>query len=617
VRLLTLSLLLLWPVLSWAGKACVSAASGNWDSPSSWKNCGGTHPGDGDIVTLTNKSTITIPAGVTVTVGDSPSDDNGVPAVQCLSPTGSGVLIVNGTLIWRGPVRQCASWVFGPGSTVTHDSSRAAKSASYSWQTTNGNASILQINGTATSRVTMNKATGSANSGGFGNGRSDGGQVRGTYFDVFDWGQFYPSLHSAGATFDISHCTLTRTGPLNVYELNPAATWSIDTCAIADPPNPSSYTIDFCQWGNCGALSSGKRNFSNNWMNSGQIKLSGGVGVDIGLTFRNNVLKTPSAAYAPLAPSANAPVFTGDHWKNNLIWFDRPSGFNNQYASIPSGTLSSTFVISTNRNCAADQKALGGQVDNNLISATVPVSTVIDGWVWDTSCAYGAALINSVAHGTAPWTWEVRNNIVIPDASGRGITLSTYAMSAPCTQKGSNFCATSSIHHNTFVGNHEPNGTAGLASTENAAFPGAYSAVRDNLVWQPALGYGTLISGPGSVSPGTYANVDYNWTWNIANGNARYKWFGSGAYTATPGLHDKNGDPRFADPTRRFSKWCKAKGAVDLDSCFSKFKVESPTYDPSFNVQSLLEFVRAGFKPSAQGISMAGSTGSSVGAVSP
>lgn len=51
------------------GNACVDAASGNWNSATSWTACGGTFPGDGDTATISNGNTITITASVGTTAG--------------------------------------------------------------------------------------------------------------------------------------------------------------------------------------------------------------------------------------------------------------------------------------------------------------------------------------------------------------------------------------------------------------------------------------------------------------------------------------------------------------------------------------------------------------------
>src|ERR1022692_3924974 len=113
--------------------ACVSSGTGSWRDSSTWTNCGGGVPGDGDTVTIGAGHTITIPAGYQAIVGQSGASgaqhSNGGPlaAIQCATESGNGILVVNGTLTFRGNVEQCnAVWSVGPDAILEHDSSLAS-----------------------------------------------------------------------------------------------------------------------------------------------------------------------------------------------------------------------------------------------------------------------------------------------------------------------------------------------------------------------------------------------------------------------------------------------------------------------------------------------------------
>lgn len=102
--------------------SCVLASTGNWRT-ATWNTCGGTYPQSGDTASIANGFTVTIPASETDTVGTSPSSDSASSGIFCPTTTGTGVLIVNGTLIYRGQVRPCTDTAVGPDAVLTHDSS--------------------------------------------------------------------------------------------------------------------------------------------------------------------------------------------------------------------------------------------------------------------------------------------------------------------------------------------------------------------------------------------------------------------------------------------------------------------------------------------------------------
>jgi hypothetical protein len=105
------------------GTTITSNASGNWATGATW--VGGVAPGNGDSAIIANGHTITIPISTSVTVGTSPTT-SGTAAIATSSTSGTGKLIVNGTLIYKGPIDLSADTVVGPGAVLTHDSSGGA-----------------------------------------------------------------------------------------------------------------------------------------------------------------------------------------------------------------------------------------------------------------------------------------------------------------------------------------------------------------------------------------------------------------------------------------------------------------------------------------------------------
>jgi len=151
-----------------AAAACVSAGSGEWNSPGTWTACNGRFPANGDTYTIAAGHTVTIPAGVTVTVGTSPSGCS--LGVACpIVGVHKGSLVNAGTLILRGSVSQGDSTVtLRAGSVTRFDASQSPSPTgqTYAWifsgGFTKGNRAVL-VEGSPSSRVTIESDAGGGN----------------------------------------------------------------------------------------------------------------------------------------------------------------------------------------------------------------------------------------------------------------------------------------------------------------------------------------------------------------------------------------------------------------------------------------------------------------------
>src|ERR1039457_6181825 len=100
-----------------SGNSCVSNGRGGgaWNSSATWTGCDAGVPGNGDTATLSNGDTVTVPAGYHAIVGASGAAGNQhsaggpVPALQCSAQNGNAILVVDGTLTFRGNVEQCTA----------------------------------------------------------------------------------------------------------------------------------------------------------------------------------------------------------------------------------------------------------------------------------------------------------------------------------------------------------------------------------------------------------------------------------------------------------------------------------------------------------------------------
>jgi hypothetical protein len=106
------------------GTSITSAGTGNWNVGATWT--GGVAPGPGDnaIIRCSVGDVVTIPAGLSITVGTSPTTNGGTAAIACDGNGVGGLVIAAGaTLVRRGPVSLTSDTTIASGATIQHDSS--------------------------------------------------------------------------------------------------------------------------------------------------------------------------------------------------------------------------------------------------------------------------------------------------------------------------------------------------------------------------------------------------------------------------------------------------------------------------------------------------------------
>jgi hypothetical protein len=147
--------------------ACSSAATGNWNAAATWTSCGGTYPGNGDTYTINSGHTVTVPGGISITVGNSPAGCTGGSSCVYVG-SHNGPLVINGTLVVRGSINQGnAPVTFGPASAFSFDSTAASSptTTTYAW-VNNGfgaGARMFNCNGTSGNPVLINSVSGGGN----------------------------------------------------------------------------------------------------------------------------------------------------------------------------------------------------------------------------------------------------------------------------------------------------------------------------------------------------------------------------------------------------------------------------------------------------------------------
>ena len=239
-RLLLIFALTLLSPLAW-GTAYTSVATGNWNSSATWSPA--AVPGSGDSVTLANGYTVTIPVSTTATVS----------SITCSSTTGTGILIINGTLDYKGSMlNQCSAnpWICNS-CTLTADDA----STNIVWNIGYANCdtapcAVLQLNGTYASQVTVGGTGGSSWSFGGGTYHSSG-TIQATWANFTACGtasatciNAYP-YPSVGTNTTITYSTFTSCGLIELgYGYANGTTFIFNHNEIVSPISSTGYGLE-------------------------------------------------------------------------------------------------------------------------------------------------------------------------------------------------------------------------------------------------------------------------------------------------------------------------------------------------------------------------------------
>ena len=528
----TMTMKRIWPIfallclapLAW-GTAYTSVASGNWNSSATWSPA--AIPGSGDTVTLANGYTVTVPGSYTATVS----------GISCSSSSGTGILIVNGTLDYKGStLSQCtATWVCNS-CTLTADDGSTTIPWNIGYATcTSSPCALLIMNGTYASPVTVNGTGGSSWS--FGNGTyQDSGQIQAIYANFTSCGTasvpcidtnsfYYVGLHSS-----ITYSSFTSCGEITFggEQSGTGAQFIFNNNTIVSPLNSSNYGLEF---GGIAGDSTWVCQVENNYLEGETHESIGGTsGLDDGCIVNGNWFVGNTTTTEPYIGSTVA------HAANH---FDGNAFYNQQIGSagsgFPSGPMTRSLLllagnpgsISTHLVCGGIGEYSAGTYNGGVYEREYNDPSGIEG---ASSCL--------LAGGGFPVT--VENYISVPSPDGYSPADLINVVGTPAA--GAYITAV----HNTSLATPAANGGfatfVGEGSTGQA---GQFQKIADNIFWMTPATSGAAFGVnwfSGTPVANNFEDVGNNDWWNVT-GTAYTSLYGpaSTPYNPTAGTYG-NGD---------------------------------------------------------------------------
>lgn len=567
-----------------------TAASGDSDDTGTWT--GGVVPVSGDRAVIQAGHTVTVPVGVTWTIGHHPASNDADPAINIAA---TGQLINNGTINCQGDVllsnsNTVRSYVQGAGATFNFDFSDTSSPSSQVYRMIQpsqypGTQPSIQITGTMGAHCTFTTVGG-------GKGRFEESGVN--YYGLIEaeWCDFsnigsssFPFMRLAltsdtedpSSIFTMSDCTLTNCGPITMdgYNLGQRSTFELlrtrfISSAGTTPLSINAYgtklgsntarTILGCIFDKTVYLYSPAdflitvNYFANGYVTSESL----GTG---GYRFENNTVRL-TAATGDLAINFG-------RFEENLVLFDDPSS--NPHL-VAAGVYANVGTYDIKRNVF---KYTGSASDGDCITIGSPSAAV---------------------------TINIENNIVLPNEAGESTGTLLSALG--------NANVTLNVVHNTaFLGT---GGGCAVGETY-AGHAGMLNSFKSNLFWDTsARAYKLFDSGTdNSVSNlVASADADYNGGFNF-NAGSNLKGYNNLEFSSgSPGSHDVSGDPLFSDDTVDLGTWDDSYGGGGtIEDALTRLQ------DDPYNIFSFLNYVRNGFAPTEADYDEAAHDGATIGAV--
>lgn len=558
-----------------------SVQPGNWSSPATWS--GGVVP--------TGSARVEINHPVVVDrdtiIGGSPAAD--APPVITVAPTGA--LTVNGAakLTVRGDIALNDSPMTLVGSAVLEfDASQAATPAASRYAlrigTGNDQNAVLLLQGSASARCAIRSTAtnGAAPAALTGGDFLGAGIIRGGFCDFTRLGDgVTPAVLTSPtgtAVFSLTNVSFNGGGELRTrYTVGSDASFTLKNSSFKNTISEVSAEVNFYT-----APSAGK------------VRIVEG-----------NVFDKPINFFASRRAIINDNIFLNAYAVSpddvNEGWdvFDRNFVYNRTtFEKIVAGD-------STNNYWLIDPAPTVPDYNPHFIQALTWRSSLIDGDIFEYTGTDDNGDCIGVANPPTPQTLTIRNSIVLPNRAGSTSGTLFSALGGPN--------AFIVAEHNTYI--------AGIQGTSvGETYPGHTGMVKSfksNIGWDTRpRGFLMYDSGPNEavVDLVAAAALDYNTGYKLIKNYADLEFS-----VGTPGVHDKNVDPQFVEPTRDVAAWDKALGGPGTvaHAVAALAKRNDPSgFNPAYTVANLRLYIREGFRPRNSQLATAGHDGKTIGAVS-
>lgn len=558
--------------------AFTSKATGNWSSggQTTWNEVG--VPGAGDTVSI---AAHTITVSDTRIIGTSPNN-NTTKVIDITS--GSGVLIVNGSLAVRGNVGMVSgsTLTLGAGGSVLWDASASGGTPVY--KLINASFCKLNINGTSGSHCSMSAPVG-----------------------------FTFTLDQSYSTLQLTYCDFTRVAAsvlITGASIGASITHcTFTTCGLIELESFQTNQDFFFNYNHF--ASSGSESFRLRW---NAVPSTSNPRECIGNSFDSAFTYTSYGVTGRSNYFGGGIDGTGDHpwaaFRLNFVYGTRADG------QVLDGVIERNyFSSSTNPNphfveCRAN------------VADVIFSQNVIESHDADTS-DFGDILLPVNDRFTVPFKWIVKNNLALrnsfaPTGSGTLITLYATGTTDVVMQNYRNTVNVDNPASGAFARR-----SAFATSEAGASGAGNIAVLKSNIVWGTSPGQGYLAERvnnfPAALDVITAANADYNWTYNLSAGNQQRfyhdqasgapLWTAGDAVAAGVDVHQGTGDPLFYDRNRNITTWAQDRG---YGSTYAD-GLSAVRSDPS-RAADLITYVFEGFRPANSATRNAAHDGGCVGA---